>query len=727
MPVVSAATQSLPPLSLPAGFADQVVVSGLYAPRAFEFAPDGRIFILQLGSPSSPDINFGSVRVFKNGALLPAAALTLNICGDGERGLLGIALDPNFTTNGYLYLYYTRQSASGAPCAYNTFANNQPGPRNRVSRFTMSGDTIDPASEVVLIDNISTDSGIHNAGDLHFGADGDLYISVGDSNAQPSPAQNLARLNGKILRILPSPGPGGYTTPGNPFNVTSGAWYCGANPPGTSTGPCREILAYGLRNPFRFSIEPGTSNPFVGDVGGGAWEEIDQVVPGGNYGYPIREGPCPGGVLCSLPQPPSGYNDPIYYYPHQVLNANVDSAVIAGPFYTGTGYPAEYRNTLFFADFVQGWIKRLVYDSTAGQWHAIDFGTGGRGLIGLRIGLDTDLYYLTFVSESQATNEIHRIHYQLGTNQPPVAQISAAPSGGPLSTLFTFSAAGSVDPDGNLPLTYHWDFGDGTTLSSASAVSPTKKYSTAGPKVVTLTVTDSGAPSRTSPPVSVTVHPGDNPPTAAITVSNATAPGRGLYYAGDTWSFSVAGANDDHPLPANAFSWDVVFHHRTHTHPFLSGIQGSSGQFTIPVSGETDPVVWYRVVLHVTDSVGQVTDVYQDVNPTTVQINLKTNPAGGSVILEGQTHPTPCGVVRVVGIHTSLDVPSPQLIGGKNYGFSGWSNGGSKAQNLSVPAGGATYTASFTLAAPPTSTPPPAALPFQLYFPWIVVTAPACQ
>src|SRR5262245_44992558 len=391
---VSAAS-SITPLTLPAGFVDEPAIGGLLAPRAFAFAPDGRTLIVERGSATSNDINFASVRVFENGALLSTRALTLNICGDGERGLLGIALDPNFSTNGYFYLYYTRQSTSGAACSYNTWINNAPGPRNRVSRFTMTGDSIDPASERILIDHIATDSGIHNAGDLHFGADGYLYISVGDSNINPSPAQSLTNLNGKILRILPTPGSaGGYTTPGNPYDTAGGAWFCGTNPPGTGSGPCREIYAYGFRNPFRFSIKPGSSTPYVGDVGGGAWEELDEVTAGGHYGYPFREGPCPAGVVCSLPQPPSGYTDPIYSYSHVVVNANFDSAVIGCSFYNGTSYPPAYQSNLFLADFVQGWVRRLAYNSGTGQWLASTFATGGNGIIGIQAGPDTNLYYL---------------------------------------------------------------------------------------------------------------------------------------------------------------------------------------------------------------------------------------------------------------------------------------------------------------------------------------------
>ena len=682
-------------LTLPAGFVDEVVIPGLLSPRDFVFTPDGRILIAERGSASSSDINVASIRVFKNGALLPDRAVTLDVCGDGERGLLGLALDPNFSSNGYLYVYYTRQAESGQNCAYETYSQNQPGPRNRISRLTMVGDTIDPASEVVLIDNMPSDSGIHNAGDLNFGADGYLYASVGNSSLNsPVPpstidiAQDLTRLGGKILRILPSDAaPNGYLTSGNPFDTAPNAWKCGppANPPGTGSGPCKEIYAYGLRNPFRFTIRPGTSTPFVGDVGGGVWEEIDEITFGGNYGYPEREGPCPGGVFCTLPQPPvPGFTDPIYYYPHIVINANVNSAVIMGAFYTGLSYPTEYHDNLFFADFVRGFIRRLAYDPNTLTWNAVspDFASGPAGIIGLESGPQGDLYYLFFDTEQNGNSELRRIRYSVGTNQYPAAVAAATPPNGP-SFTYTFSSAGSYDPDGNTLLTYSWNFGDGTPLSTAA--NPSHTYTTAGVKTVTLTVTDSlGLPSA---PASIKVFPGNSPASAAIVLTNLSAPARtDAYYAGDTWQFSAVNPSDDQPLPATPYSWDVVFHHRTHTHPFLSGLSGAGGQFSIPTIGETDSQVWYEVVLRLTDAQGQVSTISKDLTPATIPLNFNTAPSGGVLLLDGSAFITPFSVTRVVGLQTGISAPAQQQINQIPITFLGWSNGAAASFTFSTPA-----------------------------------------
>jgi glucose/arabinose dehydrogenase len=160
--------------TVPGGFIDAQWVTGLAAPTAMAFAPDGRLFVCQQG---------GALRVIKNGQLLTTPFLTLNVNASGERGLLGIAFDPNFASNQFVYLYYTATS---------------PAIHNRVSRFQANGDVAVPNSELVLLDlnNLSSATN-HNGGALHFGSDAKLYIAVGE-NATPSNAQTLNNLLGKI-------------------------------------------------------------------------------------------------------------------------------------------------------------------------------------------------------------------------------------------------------------------------------------------------------------------------------------------------------------------------------------------------------------------------------------------------------------------------------------------------------------------------------------------------
>ena len=264
------------------------------------FAPDGRLFIAEQG---------GRLRVYKNGELLPTPAVRLAVNSLGERGLLGIAFDPDFKTNQYLYLYYTTRTA---PI------------RNRVSRFTMSGDTVVDDSELILIQMGPLDASNHNGGAIHFGTDGKLYIAVGE-NAMQEYAQQLSTLKGKMLRINPD----GTIPPDNPF-------YTGLR------GKLRAIWALGLRNPFTFAVQPGSGRIFINDVGQGDFEEINEGQRGANYGWPITEGPT---------------SDPRFVPPLYAYSQEAGACAIAGgAFYNPPvrQFPVEYTGDYFFADLVGG-------------------------------------------------------------------------------------------------------------------------------------------------------------------------------------------------------------------------------------------------------------------------------------------------------------------------------------------------------------------------------------
>ena len=156
------------PATLPANFEDHLLTS-VSKPIALAFMPDGRMIVA-----TQP----GQLQIYKNGQLVqtPALDISSKLCTSSERGLLGVAVDPSFSTNKYVYLYYTYNKSSVCPTGQPTNPSN---PVNRVSRFVMPGDTVDPASEKVLIDNILSPNGNHNAGDLRFGRDGYLYVTVG--------------------------------------------------------------------------------------------------------------------------------------------------------------------------------------------------------------------------------------------------------------------------------------------------------------------------------------------------------------------------------------------------------------------------------------------------------------------------------------------------------------------------------------------------------------------
>ena len=312
-----------------------------------EFAPDGRLFVC---------LQTGQVRVIKNGSLLATPFLSLSVDSSGERGLIGIAFDPNFTNNHYVYVYYTVPTS---PI------------HNRVSRFTAAGDVAASGSEVVILnlDNLSSATN-HNGGGLHFGSDGKLYIGVGE-NANGANAQTLSNLLGKLLRINSD----GTIPTDNPFY-------------NTASGNNRAIWALGLRNPFTFGFQPGTGRLFINDVGQSTWEEIDDGIAGANYGWPTTEGPTNNPSFVS----------PIYYYGHGSTDTT-GCAIVGGTFYNPAvpQFPASYTGKYFFSDLCSGWIR--VFDPAAGTASA--FATGIDTPVDLDVGPDGALYYVARGSNGQ--------------------------------------------------------------------------------------------------------------------------------------------------------------------------------------------------------------------------------------------------------------------------------------------------------------------------------------
>lgn len=353
------ATTTIAPLAnaatVPAGFTDAVVAAGLNNPTAMALAPDGRIFVCQQG---------GALRVIKNGVLLATPFLTVPVDSSGERGLLGVAFDPNFVSNQLVYIYYTATT---------------PTIHNRISRFTASGDVALAGSETIIMDlpNLSSATN-HNGGAIHFGPDGLLYVAVGD-NANGANAQTLATRLGKMLRITST---GGIPT-NNPFF-------------NTATGDNRAIWALGVRNPFTFSFQGGTGRMFINDVGQNVWEEINDGIPGSNYGWPNCEG------FCNPPN--ANFRDPIFAYQN---DANT-CAITGGAFYNPTApqFPAQFVGNYFFADFCGGWIRRL--DPANGN-AVTDFATGVSLPVDLQVSADGFLYYL-----ARGAGAVGRIGFQQG-------------------------------------------------------------------------------------------------------------------------------------------------------------------------------------------------------------------------------------------------------------------------------------------------------------------------
>jgi glucose/arabinose dehydrogenase len=672
----------------PPGFVETRVVSGAAttgasAPTAVAYEPGaGHLWVLEKGSGSA----VGQARVRRRDADtgVVTTALTLPcVDGQGERGLLGIAFSPDFLEPGgasrHVYLYYTRAVTDSGACAL----SGQPsGARNRVSRFIESAGTLS-GEQVVLDGPYLTSATNHNGGTLRFAPDRTLFISMGDNNTDSNRnplSRDLGDLRGKLLRIRGD----GSIPEDNPF-----VGQAGVRP---------EIWAWGLRNPFRFSLDPETGTPVIANVGEATWEAVYVGVPGADHGYPCLEGRAP--FRSCNPAPPAGtVTLPVFVYGHANQTPPVfGNSITGGPVYRGGAFPEEYEGAYFFGDFGAGWIRRGRITSDGRLVDVEMFMPDATRVVDIVVSPEGCLTWVSIGGDG-----VREVCHVPGPNGPPRARSTADPVSGAAPLEVRLTGSSSSDPDGDA-LDFLWDTGDGQLLTEAD---PVHTYDADGVFDVLLTVDDRQQQANSTdgaPPLRIVV--GNAAPSAAI---DAPAPGT-TYDAGSTISFAgSAGDPEDDALPPGAFSWTIAFHHGGHEHPVLGPVTGiSAGQFTVPTSGEDDTDVFFRIHLTVTDSGAPLGASAQlastasvDLAPRVATIVVATEPAGAglALTLDGALAVAPFSRDSVVGFSRTLGAPSPQVIGGRTFEFVSWSNGGSREHVVSTPATSTTYTARFACVA----------------------------
>ena len=727
--VVDAAT-------LPAGFTESIVFSGLTQPTAIRFSADGRVFVTEKS---------GLIKVF---ASLSSTTPTMfhdlrtNVHNFWDRGLTGLELHPNFPTVPSVYVLYTYDKDPtnpqvprwGTAGATSDGCPTPPGATTsgcvvsgRLSRLEASvGSNVSTGTESVLVEGWGQQFPSHSMDTVMFGADGALYASAGegasftfaDYGQAGTPLNPLGDPPTGIGGVQTSPTAEGGATRAQSLRRVSGPAvlsgtlirvdpFTGAglanNPLAASADPhARRIVGYGLRNPFRFTFRPGTTELWVGDVGWNNWEEIDRIPNPlastvSNFGWPCYEGAAPqpgyqalGLNICNSLYTSGSATPPYFTYNHtQPVVAGetcpTGSSSITGlAFNQGGTYPAPYQGALFFADH----SRNCIWSMFAGANGLPDpatratFVTGAANPVDLQIGPGGDLFYVDFDGGT-----IRRIQFTSG-NQAPTAVIQATPLSGPAPLTVTFDGRGSSDPNAGDTLTYTWDLNGDGIFGDATTAQTSFTYTQVNPYTVRLKVTDNHGASNIA---SVLIQAGA--PTAVIDAPVASL----LWQVGQSIPFSGHATDSSGvTLPASAFLWDIILHHcpsNCHTHPVTSIPGVTTASFTAP---DHSYYSYLEIKLTATDARGLTGTTSVFLNPQTVDLNFASNPSGLQLVVGSSSSLTPFTSTVILGSVNSVSAVTPQLLGGITQYFTSWSDGGNQSHNI-IGNAAATYTAIYSL------------------------------
>jgi glucose/arabinose dehydrogenase len=683
------------------------MLTGLTAPTNVEFAPDGRVFVAEKS---------GIIRTFDSisdttGTV--AADLEASVRSIGDHGLLGLAVDPLYPTRPYLYALYTWDITGlwGDDCeaGYNTNGCVTGG---RIDRMTLDADGRMVGTPTTIVDDRwCYQFASHGVGDLEFLSDGTLLATSGEGahwgwadygqsggTQRVPPVENLTPRNpcddppngvggpveattseggafrsqdlltpddpvtwdGSLVRIDPNTG---EAPPDNPLQ--------GDDPADDA------VVAHGLRNPFRFAVEPGTDDVYLIDVGFNWFEEINVIDPTAgsakNFGWPCFEGSMPeptyqplANLMCTSriesADAPTELTGPWYAYGRPGAGA----AISAIEFIPQGRYPSQYDNTLIFSDYVKGltWSLPIDEDGAAASSGPVPVLSEGI-IVDLEAGPDGYIYAVDFVFGT--------VSRFVDRASAPVARLAATATEGPVPLAVTLDASASEDA-GDASLRFEWDLDEDGVFDDSAA--PTVSLVIEEPVTLTVAVrvtNDEGASSTASE----TIFAGNTPPEVRVEVSSPLP-----WSAGDDVTFEIVATDaEDGFLPAVNVSWSAQIHHchepgDCHMHPYTEATGSLGGTIEAPSHGYPS---FLRLVATATDSRGQMRTASLDLDPASVEIRVNSSPSGAVVVVGDRQKVTPFSFTAVRNDGIALTVPSPQSIGGVEYLFSSWEHGGGQS------------------------------------------------
>lgn len=710
---------------VPASFVVDTIKPDIGAVMAVRFGEDGTVWTAEKG---------GAVKVYDNlNDPTPTTVLDIrkNVHNYWDRGLLGMALHPNFEANPYLYVLYAYDADIGgqAPKFGTAEYDSDPFPdptlpgstmSGRLSRFRINPD-FSAGPEQVMIEDWPQQFTSHSVGHIAFGPDGALYVSGGDgasfttidygqynnpfndpvneggalrSQDLVSPGDPVS-LNGSILRVDPETG---AALPSNPLNSNADA-------------NAKRVIANGLRNPFRFTFRPGTNEIWIGDVGWDSYEEINRILAAPdavveNFGWPAYEGPekQPGYDAADLPlleslyANPSQVTMPYFSYKHseQIVPGSLEDAggsSIAGIAFNtgGNNFPAEYMNALFFSDY----SRQAIFVMKAGANGLPDpnqvelLAPGQTGApIDLQFGPNGDIYYVDVYSGS-----LKRVSYTDG-NANPVPVLDVSTSSGPAPLNVQFDGRSSYDTDPNTTLTYAWDLDGDGAFDDSTAGNPSFSYTTPGNYAVKLRVTDNlGASSIATKTISVSS-------TNTLQAIIDTPIKRNDYAIGNTVNFSGRALDPQgNPLPASAMTWTIDVLHaelddptNVHIHRLQQFFGVASGSFVFP---DHEYPSYIEIKLTVTHNGESVTQKIR-VDAKAFAVTMNSNIPGVTLSLGSAGVPAPFTRFAFDQSNQTLSAPLTQTVAGQVYQFVNWSDGGGASRTVTINSD-RTYTANYQL------------------------------